>query len=194
MSITRRISGVAGCFLLASVLAAQIPEPTTLGVQVRGAFPEAGLANAAGGGRGPGAGFSVVMEDDLVEHFEGWHARADVGMDFWFWGQLTKSAGSTGRVSVAHVSGELVRMLRPGATPVALGPYFIAGVGFYEWSWQRNDSVAGWVDVRNGKMAASLGFGWRQTTALDFEAKVLAGQMDPSTSALAVVFAATWRF
>jgi hypothetical protein len=184
---------LAAC-LLAAPLCAQQPEPATLGVQVRGSFPEAGLSDAVGGGAAPGLGVSLVMETDLLEHFEGWRARVALGMDFWFWGNLTKLPGSAGKASAGHISGELVRMLRPGGEPASLGPYLVVGAGLYEWSFTRNDPTLGTVDVKVGHMAGTFGFGWRLTSSLDAEAKVLMGKMDTDKTALAIMAAATWRF
>jgi len=194
MANARRILATAGAFLLASALAAQQPEPTTLGAQVRASLPESGLADAVGGGSAPGVGISLLMETDLAEHFEGLRARVGLGMDFWFWGNLTKLPGSAGKASAGHITGEVIKMLRPGDGAVAMGPYILAGVGIYEWSWSKNDPVAGKVDMKAGHMAGTMGFGWRYTRTLDFEVKALMGKMDPDTTALAIVAAVTARF
>ncbi len=190
----RRSLATAGGLLLASCLCAQQPEATTLGVQARVSWPESGLADAVGGGTAPGVGVSLVMEDDLGENFEGWRGRLGLGMDFWFWGNLTKLPGAAGKVSAGHITVEAVRMLRPGGDPATLGPYLVAGLGIYEWSWSRIDPVLGKVDVKAGHMAGTFGFGWRMTRSLDFEAKALMGKMDPTTTAVAIMAAATIRF
>ena len=117
----RRLLATAWGCLLACALAAQQAEPTTLAVEVRGSFPEAGLADASGGGSSPGGGVSLMLEQDLSENFEGWRARAALGMDYWFWGNFTKTPGSAGKVNAGHITGELVRMLRPTATSTTLG-------------------------------------------------------------------------
>jgi len=188
----QRVSALG--FLLAASLGAQQPEPSTLGLEIRASFPESGLADAAGGGSVPGAGFRLVMEDDLADYFEGWRVRGAVGMDFWFWGNLTKLPGTSGRVTAGHLTGELVRMLRPGGDPVTLGPYMVMGLGIYEWSYDRNDPVLGSQEVKVGHAAGTFGFGWRTSKALDLEAKVLMGKLDPTTTAVAVMASAAWRF
>ena len=161
---------------------------------LRASFPESGLHDAVGGGTVPGLGASLVMEQDLAEHFEGWRARLALGGDFWFWGNLTQLPGTSGKVTAAHISGELVKMLRPGGDPVTLGPYLVVGAGLYEWSGTRVDPVLGKVDLKSGHMAGTFGFGWRLTRSLDGEVKVLMGKMDPATTAVAVMAAATLRF
>lgn len=184
---------VLGC-LLAATLSAQQPEPATLGLQVRVSQPQAGLHDAAGGGD-PGLGVSLVMEQDLAEYFEGWRGRVELGGDSWFWGDLTKLPGSSNRVNAVHAGVELVRMLRPGGDPVALGPYMVLGVGVYQWSYPKTDPATGTrSDVRVGHPAGTFGFGWRVTRSLDAEVKVLAGKLDPDATAMALVVGATWRF
>jgi len=179
---------------LGTALAAQQPEPATLGVQARASFPQSGLSDAVGGGTAPGLGASLVAEMDLAQWFEGWRARLDLGMDVWFWGNLTQLPGKSGRVSAGHVSGELVRFLRPGGTPVTLGPYLTLGAGMYAWSGTRVDSTLGKVDMSSAHPAGILGCGWRMNKSLDLEVKVLMGKIDPQTTALAAMAAATWRF
>lgn len=194
MALPLKTLVTAAGFLLATALCAQEPEPATLGFQVRASFPEAGLSAAEGGGQAPGLGLSVVMEEDLVQWYEGWRARMAVGTDIWFWGSVTSVPGASGKVTASHVSGELVRMLRPGGDPVSLGPYVLVGLGLYEWAWTKNDPVLGRVDERVGHGAGTLGFGWRLTKSMDAEAKVLMGKMDPTTTAVAFMAAVTWRF
>lgn len=194
MLFARRTLPTAGGFLLASALLAQQAEPATLGLQVRGSFPESGLADAVGGGNAPGVGVSLLMENDLGEYYEGWRYRVALGMDFWFWGNLTKLPGSAGKVSAGHITAEAVKMLRPTSGTTTLGPYLVAGLGIYEWSWSKMDPVLGKVDQKAGHMAGTFGFGWRLNRSLDFEAKALMGKMDPDTTAVAIVAAATWRF
>jgi hypothetical protein len=178
--------------LAATSLGAQQPEPTTLGIQVRAAFPSSGLSTAAGGSL-PGAGASLVMEDDLVEYFEGWRVRCDLGGDSWFLAK-GKPSPASGKVSEGHVSGELVRMLRPGGDPVTLGPFLVVGLGIYEWSYHTDDPVLGVIHTRTGHVAGTLGFGWRMNQRLDIEAKVVGGMIDQNWDALAFMATATWRF
>jgi hypothetical protein len=194
MPLSRRILATAGGLLLASALCAQEAEPTTLGVQLRGSFPESGLADAVGGGNVPGLGVSLVMENDLEVYYPGWRYRVALGMDLWFWGNLTKLPGSAGKVSAGSLTVEAVRMLRPGGNPATLGPYLVGGLGIYEWSWSKMDPVLGKVDEKVGHMAGTAGFGWRLTPSLDFEIKALMGKMDPDTTAVAIMATATWRF
>ncbi|BDU71156.1 hypothetical protein [Mesoterricola silvestris] len=189
MHFKRRTLATAGGFLLASALWAQEAEPSTLGFQVRGSFPESGLADAVGGGNAPGVGVSLLMENDLADYYPGWRYRVGLGMDFWFWGNLTKLPGSAGKVSVGHLDVEAVRMLRPGG-----GPYLVAGVGIYQWGWSKTDPVLGKVDQKVGHAAGTFGFGYRMTRSLDFELKALMGKMDPDTTAVAIMAAATYRF
>lgn len=191
MHAVRRTLAIASGFLLASALWGQQVEPSTLGLQLRGSFPESGLGDAVGGGNAPGVGISLVMENDLAEYYPGWRYRVALGMDFWFWGNLTKLPGAAGKVSVGHLSAEAVRMLRPER---ATGPYLVAGVGIYEWSWSKSDPVLGKVDQKAGHMAGTFGFGYRWTRSLDFEVKALMGKMDRDTTALAIMAAATYRF
>lgn len=176
------------------LLAAQQPEPSTLGFQVRASFPQSGLSDAVGGGTAPGIGASLVADIDLAEHFEGWHARVDLGLDVWFWGNLTQLPGKSGRVSAGHLSGEAVYFLRPGGGPAAMGPYVTAGGGLYAWSGTRVDPTLGKVDMKAVHPAGTFGFGWRLSRSLDAEVKVLMGKIDPQTTALAVMGGATWRF
>ncbi|WP_306597936.1 hypothetical protein [Geothrix sp. 21YS21S-2] len=191
MHAVHRTLAITSGILLASALWGQEAEPSTLGLQLRGSFPESGLGDAVGGGNAPGVGISLVMENDLAEYYPGWRYRVALGMDFWFWGNLTKLPGSAGKVSVGHLSAEAVRMLRP-ASPK--GPYLVAGVGIYEWSWSKSDPVLGKVDQKAGHMAGTFGFGYRWTRSLDFEVKALMGKMDPDTTAVAIMAAATYRF
>lgn len=193
MNPVRRISAFALGLLLAPALAAQEAEATTLGLQLRGSFPASGLRDAVGGGDVPGVGFSLVMEDDLSQWFEGWRARLDVGGDFWFWGNLTSLPGTSGKVSAGHVTGEAVRMMRPGGDPVSLGPFLAVGLGIYEWN-RSMDTPTGKVDTHVGHAVGTVGFGWRMTKELDLEAKVLMGKLDPDTTAVAVMACATYRF
>jgi len=192
MVAMRRVPTIAGLFL-ATALGAQQPEPATLGLQLRGSLPLAGLSDAVGG-NSPGVGFSVVMEQDLVEHFEGWHARVDFGADSWFWSNVTKTPGAAGKVQAGHLMGEAVRMLRPGGDPVSMGPYMTLGLGLYAWDWSHTDPVLGKLDTKVIHGAGTFGFGWRYTKSLDFEAKLLAGKLAPATTAAALLVAATWRF
>jgi hypothetical protein len=193
MTIQRRIAAIASGLLLGSVLVAQEAEPTTLGLQLRGSYPESGLRDSVGGGDVPGVGFSLVMEEDLAQWFEGWHARMDLGGDFWFWGNLTSMPGTSGKVTAGHVTGELVRMLRPGTGKVTLGPYLTMGVGVYEWN-RSLDTPTGKVDTHVGHGVGTLGFGMRLTPSFDLEAKVLMGKLDPDTTALAIMACGTYRF
>ncbi|MDR3683620.1 MAG: hypothetical protein P4L11_07815 [Geothrix sp.] len=184
----------AAALLLGGALWAQEPEPATLALEVRASFPEAGLSAAEGGGQAPGLGLSLVMENDLVEHFEGWRARFAVGGDLWFWGNVSKVPGANGKVTAMHATGELVRMLRPGGDPVSLGPYVLVGLGLYEWTWTKQDPVQGPVDERVGHGTGIVGFGWRLTKTTDAELKVLMGQMDATTTAVALMGSLSWRF
>ena len=191
MHAVHRTLAITSGFLLASALWGQQVEPSTLGLQLRGSFPESGLGDAVGGGNAPGVGVSLVMENDLAEYYPGWRYRVALGMDFWFWGNLTKLPGAAGKVSVGHLSAEAVRMLRPERPT---GPYLVAGVGIYEWSWSKSDPVLGKVDQKAGHAAGTFGFGYRWTRSLDFEVKALMGKMDPDTTAVAIMAAATYRF
>jgi len=191
MHFLRRTLACAPAFLLASGLWAQEAEPSTLGLQLRGSFPESGLADAVGGGNAPGVGVSLVMENDLAEYYPGWRYRVALGMDFWFWGNLTKVPGSAGKVSVGHLDAEAVRMLRPTSVT---GPYVVAGVGIYAWSWSKTDPVLGKVDQKAAHAAGAFGFGYRMTRSLDVEVKALMGKMDPDVTAVAIMAAATYRF
>lgn len=180
--------------LACGALCAQQPEPATLACEVRASFPESGLSAAEGGGQAPGLGLSLMMEDDLVENFEGWRARFAVGGDLWFWGNVSKVPGANGKVTAMHATGELVRMLRPGGDPVTLGPYVLMGLGLYEWSWTKQDPTLGAIDEKVGHAAGILGFGWRLTKTTDAELKVLMGKMDPDTTAVALMASLSWRF
>ena len=178
MTVWRRTLATAAGFLLAAALGAQQSEPTTLGVQARLTFPY------------PGLGGSLVMEDDFGDYFNGIRGRLDLGADVWAWKGVARSDAGSGTVKALHLGAEVVRMLRPGGDPVSLGPYVTLGAGLYQWSFTE-DGVGGRRAAHGG---GTVGVGWRFTKTLDGEFKVLASNLDPGTSVLALMAMATWRF
>ena len=181
MTFSRRTLATAAGFLLAAALGAQQTEPSTLGLQARLTFPN------------PGLGGSLVMEDDFTDYITGVRGLLDLGADVWTWKGVARSAGGSGTVKALHLSAEFVRMLRPGGDPVTLGPYVSVGAGLYQWSFYE-DTTGGQVGRRAAHGGGTVGVGWRFTKSLDGEFKVLASNLDPGTSVVALMAMATWRF
>lgn len=177
---------------LGPALRAQEYEPATLGIQVRGSMPLGDLRDAVGGFKRPGVGLSIVMEDDFLEGYRG---RVALGGDDWFKGSLDTVAGSRGGVSAYHITVEAARLLRPYGDFPILGPYVLAGLGFYQWSVVTENTALNTSSTRRvGHAAVSFGFGWRYTAHLDAELKVLAGRVDPGFTAGAFLAGVTWRY
>jgi len=181
MAKTRRTLATAAGLLLTAALGAQQTEPATLGAQVRLTFPS------------PGLGGSLVMEEDFTDNWVGIRGRLDLGADLWTWKGVARNGNGSGTAKAMHLSGEMVKMLRPGGDPVTLGPYVTLGAGLYQWSFNE-DTATGQVGRRAGHGGGTVGVGWRFTRTLDGEFKVLASQLDPGTSVLALMAMATWRF
>jgi len=191
MAFGRWTTVLAGGLLLAVSLRAQQYEPTTLGLQVRGSLPMGQLKEAVAGGI-PGLGASLVMEDDFLDGYRG---RVVLGADQWFKGNLDSVPGSKGGVFAAHLGIEGVRLLRPYEDYPLLGPFVVAGIAMYAWSVTREDTLLDTSTTRRVTHAAgTFGFGWRLTSHLDVELKVLAGRVDPDFTASALLAGATWRY
>ena len=178
MAFSRRTLATAAGLLLTAALGAQQTEPTTLGVQARLTFPS------------PGLGGSLVMEQDFTDNWVGVRGRLDLGADIWTWNAVARNGSGSGTVKALHLGAEVVRMLRPGGDTVSLGPYVTLGAGLYQWSF--NEDATG--SRRAGHGGGTVGVGWRFTKTLDGEFKVLASQLDPGTSVVALMAMATWRF
>jgi hypothetical protein len=169
-------------------LHAAAQEGASIGVQARVSKAEAGLKDVTGSSL-PGLGLSLVAE---LGYPDGYRARLDLGYDQWQTGDLGNRPGVEGSVSAFHVGIEGLMMLN-GDEPV--GPYVLAGIGGYGWDVKDKDKTTGITTKRRGTHAAgTLGIGYRITSFLDAELKVLAGKITPDLSAAAVQFGITYRF
>jgi hypothetical protein len=178
---------------LAMPLAAQEIEPPTLGLQIRGSIPQAGLAEVVGdsGLSLPGLGASLVVEVDLEE---GYRARVVMGGDRWDSGDWSGRPGIEGKVSDFHLGVEGVWMLRSDESP-SWGPYLVAGLAGYVWSVGSRETATGVTSTRRILHAAgTFGIGFRLARSLDVELRALGGRIDPDLFGAAIQLGVTYRF
>jgi len=174
---------------LALPLAAQVLEPSMLGLQGRISIPEGSFRDALGGLRIPGFGASLFAELDLGDSL---HTRMALGTDLWPQGKGNLSSDDR-RIQAFHLSGEALYFLRDEGEKTTLGPYIFAGLGGYSWSLGK-DVIGAGQTRRVVHAAATLGFGWRLFRHLDAEVKFLTGKIDPGVDAMALMGCLNYRF
>jgi len=184
-----RIRPILATLLLSLPLAAQVLEPSMIGIQGRISIPEGSFRDALGGLRIPGFGASLFAEVDLGDNL---HARAGLGGDLWPQGR--GNLGSDDRqIQAFHLGGEALYFLRDEGGKVITGPYVLAGLGGYSWSLGKDVTGTG-ASRRVLHAAATLGFGWRLMRHLDAEVKILVGKIDPGVDAMALMGGLNYRF
>lgn len=188
-----RISSILLLTALAMPLAAQEAEAPTLGLQVRGSIPQAGLAEVVGNSdlSLPGLGASLVVEVDLEE---GYRARVVMGGDRWGTGDWSDRPGIEGKVSAFHLGLEGVWMLRSDESP-SWGPYLVGGLAGYAWSVGSRNTATGASSTRRVlHVAGTFGIGFRLARSLDVELRGLGGRIDPDIFGAAIQLGVTYRF
>jgi hypothetical protein len=192
MANARWTASMAAALLLGLTLGAQQVEPTTLGVQLRGDIPMGDLRDIVGGYVKPGLGGSVMLEEDFLDGYRG---RLGLGADIWFKGKWLDKPGVNGGVNAFHLDVEAVRMLRTDADAPLVGPYVLAGVGFYTWAVSTEDTILNTKTTRQvSHLAATFGFGWRLNGHMDLEFKGLMGSIEPDIRAMVLSAAVTLRY
>lgn len=183
-----RIRNVMLPLLLAAPLAAQVLEPSQLGVQVRVSAPQGSFRDALDSPKVPGLGASLLAELDFGDSL---HLRGAFGLDRWSDGSSLTSEDR--EIRAYHLSAEAVYFLRDEGSLKAKGPYVVGGLGAYAWTLGKD--VSGLGQSRSMvHMAGTLGLGWRLNNHLDAEIKALGGAVDPGLSALAFLVCVNYRF
>ncbi|MBK8791793.1 MAG: hypothetical protein IPN59_01350 [Holophaga sp.] len=184
-----RIQNLLLSLLLSAPLAAQVLEPSLLGVQARISIPEGSFRDALGGLRLPGYGGSLMAEFDFGDSV---HWRGVLGVDRWPQGK-GNLASENREIQAFHLGAEGMYFLRDEGALKAKGPYVVGGLGAYSWSLGKD--VTGSAQTRRTThMAGTLGLGWRLAGHLDGEVKALVGVVEPGITAMVLMGCITYRF
>ena len=171
--------------LLALPLAAQAPEPNSIGIQARLSLPGGNLPDVTGS-RNAGIGASLQAE----LHFESvLSLRLLMGADDW----RPKGAAQNRAVQAYHVGVDVVYFLRDEGRDYVQGPYVMAGLAGYTWAIGA-DAQSRTTPLRSTKACVDVGFGYRLNPHFDVELKVLAGKVEPNFTANTTSLGITYRF